>query len=107
MSFEEACIHVWQASLVDGARAVIVGDTPFPVSASAKQKLRQVNFVIDGREFRGIEQNPLTKSRWAAMARSGKKVMQIVEGGRYVAVVVDGKFIPYKAAREGSEDGDL
>ena len=39
--------------------------------------------------FRGLEQNPDTKSRWAKMAPEGKKVMQFLEGGRYVAVVVD------------------
>jgi hypothetical protein len=39
----------------------------------------------------GIEQNPKTKSRWAAMARSDKQVMQFIQDGRYVAVVVDGK----------------
>jgi hypothetical protein len=37
----------------------------------------------------GIEQNPKTKSRWALMARSGKKVMQFIQDGRYVAVVAD------------------
>jgi hypothetical protein len=31
----------------------------------------------------------------AKMAREGKKVMQLLEGGRYVAVVVDGKMKTY------------
>jgi hypothetical protein len=35
-----------------------------------------VDFVLDGNEIRGLEQNPETKSRWAQMARSGEKVMQ-------------------------------
>src|ERR1700676_1693131 len=39
----------------------------------------------------GLEQNPQTKSRWAQMARSGKKMMQFLSEGRYVAKVVDGK----------------
>ncbi len=47
--------------------------------------------MFDGREIRGLEQNPETKSRWAQMARSGKKVMQFLGEGRYVANVVDGK----------------
>jgi hypothetical protein len=34
-------------------------------------------------------------SKWAAMAREGKKVMQFLDGGRYVAVVVDGKMKTY------------
>jgi hypothetical protein len=54
--------------------------------------LRQVDFMFDGSEIRGLEQNPNTKSRWAQMARSGKKVMQFLSEGRYVANVVDGKF---------------
>ena len=43
----------------------------------------------------GIEQNPKTKSRWSQMARSGKKVMQFIQDGRYLAVVADGKVILY------------
>jgi len=50
-----------------------------------------VDFVFEGENSRGLEQNPDTKSRWAQMARSGKKVMQFLSGGRYVANVVDGK----------------
>ena len=51
--------------------------------------------MFDGNEFRGLEQNPDTKSRWAQMARSGKKVMQFLSDGRYVANVVDGKMTVY------------
>jgi hypothetical protein len=51
--------------------------------------------VFDGNEIRGLEQNPETKSRWAQMARAGKKVMQFFSGGRYVANVVDGKVNLY------------
>jgi hypothetical protein len=57
--------------------------------------LRQVDFVFDGNEIRGLEQNPDTKSRWAQMARSCKKVMQFLSEGRYVANVVDGKVTLY------------
>jgi len=37
-----------------------------------------VDFVFGGNEIRGLGQNPDTKSRWAQMARSGKKVMQFL-----------------------------
>jgi hypothetical protein len=57
--------------------------------------MRQVDFVFDGGEIRGLEQNPETKSRWAQMAQSGKKVMQFLSEGRYVANVVDGKVNLY------------
>jgi hypothetical protein len=46
-------------------------------------------------EIRGLEQNPDTKSRWAQLARARKKMMQFLSGGRYVAVVVDGKVTFY------------
>jgi len=52
--------------------------------------LRQVDFVFAENEMRGLEQNPKIKSRWAQLARSGKKVMQFLGEGRYVANVVNG-----------------
>jgi hypothetical protein len=51
--------------------------------------------VFEGKTIVGIEQNPKTKSRWAMMARAGKKVMQFIQDRRYVAVVADGKVILY------------
>jgi hypothetical protein len=66
---------------------------PFAELPSAT--LRCVNFVLNDNEIRGLEQNPETKSRWAQMARAGKKVMQFLSGGRYVANVVDGKVTLY------------
>ena len=57
--------------------------------------MRQVDFEFDGNEIRGLEQNPDTKSSWAQMARSDKKVMQFLSEGRYVANVVDGKVNLY------------
>jgi hypothetical protein len=49
---------------------------------------------------RGLEQNPDTKSRWAALARDGKRVMQVLVEGRYVAVVVDGELKLYGQCRK-------
>jgi hypothetical protein len=73
------------------------------VKSTPQRGLKQVDFRFDGQNLRGLEQNPDTKSRWAAMARSGKKVMQFLENGRYLAVVSDGKVQLYKksADREG------
>jgi hypothetical protein len=93
---EETFLAVWRQVMLEGKKVVAVADDTFSVLITPKQKLRQVNFQLDGRNFRGLEQNPGTKSRWAAMARAGKKVMQFLEDGRYVAVVADGKFIPYQ-----------
>ena len=96
MTFEEVLISVWRQSLVDKSPTVDVDGKKFPVRATAKRKLNQIDFVFNGRDIRGLEQNPDTKSRWAAMARQGKNVMQFLEGGKYVAVVVDGKMKTYE-----------
>jgi hypothetical protein len=45
----------------------------------------------------GIEQNPATKSRWAALAREGSRIMQFRCQGRYVANVCEGKLLRYPA----------
>lgn len=95
LTFEQILIEVWRQTLVENAKAVEVGSEHFPVRSTPKKGLRQVDFVYDGEEIRGLEQNPQTKSRWAQMARSGKKVMQFLSEGRYVANVVDGKMTVY------------
>ncbi len=94
-SLEDALLTVWRESLLERKRTVSLEGDTFPVRPTAKQKLKQIDFRFDGKDFRGLEQNPDTKSRWAAMARNGKKVMQFLEGGRYVAVVADGKVHLY------------
>jgi hypothetical protein len=94
-SFEKALIEVWRQTLVENAKTVEIGPERFPVRRTPKRHLRQVDFVFDGNEVRGLEQNPDTKSRWAQMARSGKKVMQFLSAGRYMANVVDGKVTLY------------
>src|SRR3979490_1614879 len=91
LSFEETLIEVWRQALVEHAKVVEVGKERYRVRLTPKRGLRQVDFVFDGNEIRGLEQNPETKSRWAQMARSGKRVMQFLSEGRYVANVVDGK----------------
>lgn len=88
--FEEVLLDVWRQAFADGAKAVVLGTERYPIERTSKRRLRQVDFKFDGQEIRGLEQNPATKSRWAAMARDGSKVMQFLHEGRYVAVVVDG-----------------
>jgi hypothetical protein len=101
--FEQVLLAVWDQALVQQAKTVtVLGDT-FPVRTTQKAKLKQIDFRFDGRDIRGLEQNPSTKSRWAAMTRKGSKVMQFLEQGRYVAVVVDGKLHTYARADSSSE----
>jgi precorrin-3B methylase len=98
ISFEQAITEVWRQALVENADVVVLGEERYPVRLTPKLHLREVDFVFEGHQMRGLEQNPATKSRWAQMARSGKKVMQFLEDGRYVAVVADGKVTMYGAA---------
>jgi hypothetical protein len=94
-SIDKALISVWQQALVDEADVVKLGSERFLVTRSKAKMLRLVIFDIDGDSIVGIEQNPKTKSKWAAIASSGKKVMQFIQDGRYVAVVADGQTILY------------
>jgi hypothetical protein len=93
-ALESTLIEVWRQCLIEDVSTVELGDNRYPVRRTPSG-LRQVDFVFDGRQLRGLEQNPKTKSRWAQLARSGKKVMQLLDEGRYVAVVVDGKVTFY------------
>lgn len=110
LSFEQTLIEVWRQALVEDAKSIKLGADGFPVRRTPKRGVRQVDFVFDGNEIRGLEQNPQTKSRWAQLARSGKKVMQFLCEGRYVANVVDGRVTLYggqageKSLRQGSVD---
>ena len=98
---EQTLIEVWRQAVVENATVVELDGSRYPVRRTPKRGLRQVDFVFDGTGIRGLEQNPDTQSRWAQMARSGKKVMQFLSEGRYVANVVDGKVTLY-AGRGGT-----
>jgi len=101
ISFEQALIDVWRQVLVENTDVVELSTMRYPVRLTPKRRLREVDFVVDGNEIRGLEQNPETKSRWAQMARAGEKVMQFLSEGRYVANVVGGKVTMYNR-RAGS-----
>jgi hypothetical protein len=94
-SFKQSLIEVWRQILVEGAKSVILEGGGYAVRTTPNRGLRQVDFTFAGRKIRGLEQNPATKSRWAQMARSGKKVMQFLSAGRYIANVVNGKVTLY------------
>jgi len=89
-SLEETLISVWQQALVDDAKTVTLEGRNFPVRRTSRSRLREMDFQFEGHELRGLEQNPETASRWAHMARKGKKIMQFLQR-RYMAVVGDGK----------------
>ena len=95
-SFKQALVEVWRQVLIENANAVQLDEKRYPVRITPRKGLRQVDFMFEGNEIRGLEQNPDTKSSWAVLARKGKKVMQFLSEGRYVAVVVDGKVTLYE-----------
>ena len=95
---EETLISVWQQALVENARSVQLENRSLPVRRTSRSRLREVDFQFEEHKLRGLEQNPETASRWAHMARKGKKVMQFLQQRRYIAVVVDGKVQLYGKA---------
>ena len=46
--------------------------------------------------YRFIEQNWNKKSEWGKKAREGHKIMWIIKGRRYIAQIIDGKYIDLK-----------
>src|ERR1039458_2469082 len=90
-SLEGTLISVWRQALVEDARTVTLENETYPVRRTSRAKLREVDFRFNAEMLRGLEQNPNTNSRWAQLAQQEKKVMQFLTGGRYIAVVVDGK----------------
>jgi hypothetical protein len=88
---EETLSSVWRRALVEDAKSVTLQDRSFPVRRTSRSRLREADFQFEGHELRCLEQNPETASRWAQLARQGKKVMQFLQQRRYIAVVVDGK----------------
>jgi hypothetical protein len=102
-SLEDALISVWRQVLAEDAKTVTLNRESYPVRRTSRSKLREVDFQFEGSALRGVEQNASTNSRWAQLAREGKKVMQFLAQGRYVANVVDGKVTVYQALRKGKE----
>ena len=98
-NLEDILVSVWRQVMMENSNAMQLDGRRFPVLQTSRSKLREVNFEFEGQTLRGLEQNPNTKSRWAQLAREGKKVMQFLSGGKYVAVVVDGKAHLYNRDR--------
>lgn len=94
-AFDDVLIEVWRQALLDRSSTVTIAGQSFPVHKTAVKRLVEVDFTCDGQPYRGLQQNPNTKSRWANLARKGAKVMQFLQAGKYLAVVVDGKVTHY------------
>jgi hypothetical protein len=100
-SLEETLISVWRQALVEDARTVRLESSAYPVRRTSRSKLREIDFRFEDQMLRGLEQNPKTNSRWAQLAREGKKVMQFLKDRRHIANVVDGKVQFYGRSNRG------
>lgn len=80
-----------------GADEVEVQNMRFPVRHTSRQGLRTVTFIMGGRQYAAIEQNPSKLSRWGQLARSGHQVVQFKDilTNKFVAVAVDGEAREY------------
>jgi len=59
-SFEQTLVEVRRQTLVENAKTVELGSERYPVRSTPKRGLRRVDFVFEGNEIRGLEQNPQT-----------------------------------------------
>jgi hypothetical protein len=65
LTFEQTLTEVWRQALIENASFVELGKERYSIRRTPKRGLRQVDFVFEDNESRGLEQNPETKSRWA------------------------------------------
>src|SRR2546427_9820903 len=91
MTLEEALVEVWRQVLAAGTEDVGLEGQKFPVRETRRKRLREVDFVFEGRPLRGLEQNPKTESRCWQLARAGHKEMELLSVGRCIGVVVGGR----------------
>jgi len=82
--------------MMGGPQVAVEGRTS-RVSRTGAQRLRTVRFVMGGKEYQAIEQNPEKPSRWGQLAREGHRVVQFrdLQTQKYAAVVVDEKVQEY------------
>ena len=79
------------ASQMMAGNQVEVEGRKFRVSWTGSMQLRTVRFLMGGKEYQAIEQNPEKPSQWGKLAREGHRVVQVRDllSQKYVAVVVD------------------
>lgn len=100
MTLAQTLISVWQQVLAEGTKSVELEGQRCAVGHTRSKKLRTVDFYFGAHRLTGIEQNPQTGSRWAALARQGKRILQFSCEGRYFANVVEGRLTRYPAWKD-------
>ena len=97
MALGELLVEVWRQALAENRPEVEVGARQYQVGRTRNQRLRTVSLVHGDWLIEGIEQNPEKTSRWAELARNGKKIMQFSCRHRYFANVCEGVLTRYPA----------
>ncbi len=97
MTTGDALVDVWRQVLEESQDTVELDGESYRVKTAKGKGLRIVSFRAGSHGFDGIEQNPRTSSRWAELAREGKRIMQFSVNRRYVANVCEGKLLRYPA----------
>jgi hypothetical protein len=93
---DQAALESVAEQMMRGAE-VVVEERSFRVTRTGSQRLRTTRFVVGGKEYQAIEQNPEKPSRWGKLAQEGHRVVQFrdLETQKYVAVAVDEKMKEY------------
>ena len=100
MTLGETLISVWRQALGDRREGIELEGRTYPVTVSKGKGLHMVEFDVGPNRIIGIEQNPRTTSRWAELARQGRRIMQFSHAGRYVGNVCEGKLVHYGAWKD-------
>jgi len=102
MATEDADVEVLKSVAVQlmTTGAVALEGQKVRVGKTSRQRLRTARFVVRGKEYEAIEQNPEKPSRWGKLASSGHQVVQFRDTltNKYVAVAVDGEVKWYGRA---------
>lgn len=97
MNLSESLVEAWRQALVEGRPEVELAGRHHRVGRTRAQGLRTISFLYGEHMIEGIEQNPEKTSRWAQLAREGKRLMQFKFRNRFFANVCEGVVTKYPA----------
>ncbi|NVM52192.1 MAG: toll/interleukin-1 receptor domain-containing protein [Candidatus Helarchaeota archaeon] len=83
----EYALKIAEAIFSNRSDIKLEGNT-YPIRKFKSKRLKYVDLY----GYRFIEQNPNKTSRWAKMAREGKKILWVFRGRTYYARIIDGEF---------------
>jgi len=91
---ESVALTIFDAIFSDADDVEIEG-VHYPIDVTARAKVRAVS--IDPYFF--VEQNPRKSSQWADKARQGHQIIWVMEGRKYLARVMDRKFLDLRKGK--------